>query len=821
MAVYADPTRCPDCRTTLPQSPTTCPACGLPLRGPVVEELFATLKQADRLLGVVRASAAPAPTVGSPGVFPPPYPVSPSPELRRRGLSAPSVPVILLGLGAVCLLVAAVTFLAFAWAWLGVGGRTAVLLLFTAGAGVGTEVLRRRELRVAGEATSVITLGLLVMDVFGAGEAGWLGNLGVPGMLAILGLVMATPSVGWTFLARRGRSTPLVLPQLAITIGLSLVMIGWTVDTEEPYAGAAMGAAVLLGVAWASSRLGIAPLAVAAALGAALWWLPLTLAGLARVVDHATVSDLVADLHAWPIVVAAVLLVAATLLVRTSPAAVVAGLGTAATLLTLLPVVVAADNDGADLAWVLVAATLAWSVGLVRWPGRRGIAAVVPLGAVAAATSAVVLVLIAEAVSAAEDLFVDPWTHPWTIDLGRAPSLDPMGTPAAMLAPLVAAVVVAALAARLTFRGMQPALPGLGVRVAAGGLTVAAVVAASSEAPLVLVVGLVAVGGVGIVAWSVRDADRTSLADVAAGTVLLATALLGALASVGMTAVVAALLLAVAIGLVLRPASDDVAMLASLAAPALVALAGWATTDLASVPDAWRAAPLVLVLGLMIIRFPLPELEITAIASGATVAAISVVSAVHPEDALAAYLTLSGALLVASSVVNPERRFLAWAGGALLACATWVRLWDAGVTTPEAYTMPAALALLAVGIVRLARDDDADTWTTVSAGLLLATVPSLLTVMRSEPATLRALLLGLGCLGLVLAGTTLRWSAPLLVGAGVGLVLVLREWGPYAAEVPPWVVIGVAGSLLLVVGVTWEARLLELRRGAAYLARLR
>jgi cell division protein FtsW (lipid II flippase) len=176
---------------------------------------------------------------------------------------------------------------------------------------------------------------------------------------------------------------------------------------------------------------------------------------------------------------------------------------------------------------------------------------------------------------------------------------------------------------------------------------------------------------------------------------------------------------------------------------------------------------------------------------------------------------------VASSVVNPDRRWLAWVGGVLLAAATWVRLWDAGVTTPEAYTMPSALALLAVGLVRLRRDQEADTWTTISAGLLLATVPSLATVLTEEPASPRALLLGLGCLVLVLAGAALRWSAPLLVGAGVGLVLVLRESGPYAADLPPWVVIGVAGSLLLVVGVTWEARLLELRRGAAYLGRLR
>ena len=58
--------------------------------------------------------------------------------------------MILLGLGAVCLLVAAVTFLVFAWAWLGVGGRTTVLVALTAGSGLLAEALRRRELRRRG-----------------------------------------------------------------------------------------------------------------------------------------------------------------------------------------------------------------------------------------------------------------------------------------------------------------------------------------------------------------------------------------------------------------------------------------------------------------------------------------------------------------------------------------------------------------------------------------------------------------------------------------------------------------------------------------------
>src|SRR4029079_17104880 len=63
---------------------------------------------------------------------------------RRHGLSAASVPRILLGLGATCLLVAAVVFLAVAWSDLGMGARTAILLTLTAGAAAATGWMARR-----------------------------------------------------------------------------------------------------------------------------------------------------------------------------------------------------------------------------------------------------------------------------------------------------------------------------------------------------------------------------------------------------------------------------------------------------------------------------------------------------------------------------------------------------------------------------------------------------------------------------------------------------------------------------------------------------
>jgi hypothetical protein len=105
-------------------------------------------------------------------------------------------------------------------------------------------------------------------------------------------------------------------------------------------------------------------------------------------------------------------------------------------------------------------------------------------------------------------------------------------------------------------------------------------------------------------------------------------------------------------------------------------------------------------------------------------------------------------------------------------------------------------------------------------GLTLATVPSLLWVL-ANPVGPRAVLLGAACLGLVLVGSQLRWSAPLAVGGLVGGLLVLREVAPYASELPQWVLIGFAGTILTVVGVTWEQRVLELRRATSYLGRLR
>jgi hypothetical protein len=187
---------------------------------------------------------------------------------------------------------------------------------------------------------------------------------------------------------------------------------------------------------------------------------------------------------------------------------------------------------------------------------------------------------------------------------------------------------------------------------------------------------------------------------------------------------------------------------------------------------------------------------------------------------LAVYLTVAGAATTVVALTRPERRRAGWGGGLLLAAASWVRLSDVGVSAPEPYTLPSALALLVTGWYRTRRDPGLGTLTAWSPGLGLALVPSLLWAV-ADPLSWRALLLGAAALGLVLLGAQLRLAAPLVWGAGVGAVLALWEVLPPAFEMSAWLVMGVVGAGLLLLGASWERRVQDARTAVGYVRNLR
>ncbi len=347
-------------------------------------------------------------------------------------------------------------------------------------------------------------------------------------------------------------------------------------------------------------------------------------------------------------------------------------------------------------------------------------------------------------------------------------------------------------------------------RFVASALLVVAATAtfASYAVPLAAVVGMLAAAALAA-GWLRRPALATGVVTVT---------IAAALPSPVLTAVACAAAVTVA-GLLLRSRESRATMLGGLLMPAAAAGLVWSGAEVAEVAVDQRGVPVLVVLGLLAIARPRVEVEAAAALAGLVAALASLDVAPDQPTALAVHLTVAGVLVTLSSLVHRNRRVLAWPGGALLAAATWVRLADLGIEAPEAYTLPSAAVLVLVALHRLWRTPGSST-AALLPGLTLGTVPSLLWVL-ADPASPRAALLGAACLGLVLSGTRFGWGAPLVVGGLVGALLVLREVAPYASEMPQWVLIGLAGTLLTVVGVTWEHRLLELRRTTAYLGRLR
>jgi hypothetical protein len=635
---------------------------------------------------------------------------------------------------------------------------------------------------------TTVALGLVALDVVGAINAGWLGSPDSGASTALVGTGVAV--VSGTILAARSR---LVAPQLGVVVGLMLASAGVAITTDHDQL-VAFVAVLALGTAASIGRLiGARPLLVTGALAAGTWWLWLLLAGLEDAFTHPSLAGLWTTPNALPLLGAAALLACLAGLLHPGRGTWVAASG-AATIVTLLVAAPAVDEGLTTIGLTLVAALVVWSsVAAAAGAWREVTFGPLALAGVPALafTGGHVLVAVERVWSVGI-----PFASTAGVRLGPlTPDTSPL-----LLLPLVAALLAAAWVATPLPRDRF---------VAAGLLVVAATATVASYAvPLALVLGLLAIAAVAA-AWLGRP--------IVASVVVVVT-ISAALPSAVLTLLACAVAVAVAV-LVLRSRDSVSTTLGGLILPAASAGVLWSGAELADVAVDLRAVPVLVVAGLLAIARPRIEVEASAALAGLVAALASLDVAPDQPTALSVHLTVAGVLVILSSLVHQERRVFAWPGGALLAAATWVRLADLGVETPEAYTLPSALVLIMAALYRLQRTPESRTALLVP-GLTLATVPSLLWVL-ADPVSPRAVLLGLACLGLVLAGAQLRWSAPLAVGGLVGGLLVLREVAPYASELPQWVLIGLAGTILTVVGVTWEHRILELRRATAYLGRLR
>lgn len=842
----------------MPYGASRCPSCGLSLEGPLAARLFAALSTADSLLNAMRqeapaAQAATTPTLrpAAPGAVatldgptteapartwpaqvPPPVP----PQRPHGGLAGASVPKILLGLGALCLLVAALVFLAVAWSAMGVAGRTATLLGFTAVAGGLSAWAAHRELRAAAESLSVVALGLLVFDGIGAERAGWLGDLEPAAFLVLLGVLGAGAGAAASLAVRRTPVGALVGAEVFAALGVACTGVGLVTTDWFAWSASLVLVTVLAGLvvlgAW-TTRLGV--LAVGGGLVATSTWVILAISSWDRALQHPSLRELWGNLEVWPLLATAAL-AATPAAVRRLP------LGVRLTSLALAVVVVAgvvlapfadeALTEGTLAGAVLLSAAAAAS-WFVPHPWHRSLGGPVGLGLVWAALAAYLIAQ--EGLTRVFDAGAALWTGSAGDSFAARPT--PEWEMAAWLLPVLvassgAALIAVARAFDWADRLVAPLLDlqvVVAVAVASAALTLALY-----PVPMWLLSVVLLITGAGFAAVALRRGSALSLA---LGAAFLALATVLGLHAEWLTLATLAVVLATAVTVHLRWPQLDVSV--AVGAIVSVALAGlvWTMGAVADGSGEWTALVVVLVLASLVLALPYLDEPIRAsgpatyarlgpeagsLVSTGVVAAAGVAAAATTEEPtwLAVYLTLAGATASAMALMRRDRRLVGWLGGALLAAASWVRLADLGVETPEAYTLPSAVALLVVGIVHLRRNPDASTFMALTPGLTLALLPSLLWVL-ADPIEPRSALLGLACLGLVLGGVHLRWSAPVVYGAVVGTLLVLRLATPVAEAVPRWALIGTAGALLVVMGITWERRVHEARALAGYVRGLR
>ena len=850
MSRYYDSQRCPDCRASLSAEATACGSCGLPLRGLTAERLAAALRQADVMLARLRDERTAAAVEADPPAVTAPTPPGVASTARAGGwLSGASVAAILLGLGALCTLVAATVFVAVTWGDLSVAARTAMLLGVTVLFAAAAVAVTHRGLRGSAEALWLVVAGMFALDLAGARTAGLLGadTVRLATWLTASGIALL---LFFAAVARLAQATPiraLIGAQVAAALGLVAAAIGravvWPYDIGW---FAALAVAVVAGIVAVSGALRLHVLAMAAAGLAALSWAILGLSGVESAVTAPALGQLVGQGTGGQLLVAA-------------------GYAAAAACLRALPQLICVVAAGLSLAGAGLLVWLpTWAEG--RTPAALGIAVVAVLlatAALAAGTSRVwapaaaavalvawtaVAVVVGALLGAAADSAVRTASQAWAAGPSAAVAAPHLaGLPRAWTLPLLlaAAGLVATVLTGwlLRIRRTDPAEPAVAPNPAAGlGVALVTGVAGIAVLPLLYagplwlavvvpaVVGAVALAAAEIWTRSVTAPRGGLLALTGLGWALpLVVAGVPALASTSLTAALASGVAALAaVGALTGRRSDrHRSLLALLAVTAAgVAVFGWAR--LMDVPPAPRAFVLTVMAVLALLAAQAGPVRRIVEArrgaeAGAGVVAIAGLLLLASHESLgwlALALTLVGAGVVAVALLVGDRRQVAGPGGVLLAGASWVRLVDTGVDVVEAYTLPSAVVLLAVGLRRLQRDASVGTARALLPGLTLGVVPSLLASL-TDPVSLRGLLLGIACVALVLAGVALRWSTPLVVGASALAILAVRELGPLALAVPRWSLLGAAGLLLIAVGVTWEQRWRDVVSAARYVASMR
>ncbi|MFG1983284.1 SCO7613 C-terminal domain-containing membrane protein [Streptomyces albidoflavus] len=768
------------------------------------------------------------PPQGAPGGWAHAPAAHPAPAVPAGSATGgPGAQHVLLILGGLLLAVAAIAFTLFSWGELGIAGRSVVLAGMTAGALGAPVLLLRRGLGATAESVGAVALLLTVLDAY-ALHAAVLPEADGPGYAAFATGVLAA---GWAAYGVGVGRLRLPLPAAVVAGQFPLVLGAWAAGGSALVIGWALLVTAAGSVVVAARVPGLAVRATAWS-GAGVTWAGGLLIGLGESVSASGPLDAAAPgvllLGAAAVALRAVWRAPQEMAVT---GGVVAGLaavaGVGGVLRTEVPwswAVVVYLVCGAALAPVA-------RIAVVPRPVRGGV-----LGAAAGVTGVAVLAVLPSAAATLlgpAAVLTGLWagapdgTRELAAGAGAWP--DALSVPVVLL---VAAVLLGAVYASLVQEGREPAGWTGAAGAGAVGLVSAAVpvllVSADVAYAAALVVDLLLVAGLLAAAVAVRRVPAA-----AGGTALwcavavAAHAGLLALAAEPATYAVFGLLLvlfAVSAARSREAVARSLTLVLSVVCALVVASAAGASLEL----GAPRTAVLVLVVPAAVVVLGLwvrtPAVVVPLEAGAGFAALVALGLAVTDGAYLSLVLALCG-VLAAATAVRPERRPGAgYLAAGLFATATWVRLVSAGVTHPEAYTLPVSVIACAVGLLRRRTDPEASSWTAYGPGLGVTLGPSLL-ALWSDPHWQRPLLLGAAALAVTVTGAVRRLQAPLLLGGGTLALVALHELAPHVAQVfdalPRWSVPALAGLLLLALGATYEQRRRDARRLREHLGRMR
>jgi hypothetical protein len=159
-------------------------------------------------------------------------------------------------------------------------------------------------------------------------------------------------------------------------------------------------------------------------------------------------------------------------------------------------------------------------------------------------------------------------------------------------------------------------------------------------------------------------------------------------------------------------------------------------------------------------------------------------------------------LLVAA--LRRERSAYSVAGGAAAVAATWAWLAASHVTIVEAYSAPAAVIALAVGLLEWRRGP-ARSWLALGPAIVLGLGPTLgLGIAHDD--TVRTVTVAVIAFAVVAFGAWKQLQAPLALGSVALLAVAGDTFGPDLARLPRWLPLAVVGLLLMWIGATFETR---------------